>query len=188
MTDVRLAGKSVAILVANGFEELEMTETQRALLKAGAAVKVISPEQGLVNGWMEAAWGHYFPVDCPVSEVLGSDFHMLVLPGGVRGIAKLKQNAHVKRIISHFMDAGKPVAAIDQGVELLAFVQKIAGRTLTAPQSLRPLLEEAGATWSDDLIVRDGQILTAQSQEVLAAFVMQTLTLCAGEQTVQQAA
>ncbi len=188
MTDKTLAGKSIAILIANGFEEMEMTEMQRALLKAGANVKVISPEQGLVNGWLEAGWGHYFPVDRPVGEVLGSDFDMLVLPGGERSITKLKQNAHVKRIVGHFMDAGKPLAAIDQGVELLATVQKIAGRTLTATPSLQPVLEEAGAVWSAEPIAVDGRIITAQGLEVLAPFVMQTLKMFAEAAQVQQAA
>ena len=48
--DQPLAGKTIAILVANGFEEVEMTEAQRALLKTGAILRTISPEQGLVNG------------------------------------------------------------------------------------------------------------------------------------------
>jgi protease I len=77
--DQPLAGKTIAILVANGFEEIEMTEPQRALLKAGATVRLISPEQGLVNGWHGAAWGHYFPVDRGIAEVLGADFDREVM-------------------------------------------------------------------------------------------------------------
>ena len=123
--DQPLAGKTIAILVANGFEETEMTEPQRALLKTGATLKVLSPEQGLVNGWHGKAWGHYFPVDQQIAEVLAADFDMLILPGGERSVAKLAANPHIRRIVSSFMDGGKPVAAIDDGVSLLAVAQKV---------------------------------------------------------------
>src|SRR3546814_15118488 len=86
LMDHPLAGKTVAILVANGFEELEMTEPQRALLGAGATLKLVSPEQGLVNGWHGKAWGHYFPIDTQISEALAADFDALLVPGGKRGI------------------------------------------------------------------------------------------------------
>src|SRR3546814_4592100 len=97
--DHPLAGKTVAILVANGFEELEMTEPQRALLGAGATLKLVSPEQGLVNGWHGKAWGHYFPIDTQISEALAADFDALLVPGGKRGIEKLAQNPHTKRLL-----------------------------------------------------------------------------------------
>jgi protease I len=179
--DQPLAGKTIAILVANGFEEIEMTEPQRALIKAGAAVRVISPEQGLVNGWHGAAWGHYFPVDKGIAEVLGADFDMLVLPGGTRSVTKLGQNPHTKRILAGFMDGGKPVAAIGDGVELLAHVQKAKGRSVAAPEGSRAALEEAGAAISaEEPVVTDKVLVTAAGQENVAAFV-ETLLRVFGE-------
>ncbi|WP_207485781.1 DJ-1/PfpI family protein [Arenibaculum pallidiluteum] len=178
--DQPLAGKTIAILVANGFEEIEMTEPQRALLKAGATVRVISPEQGLVNGWHGAAWGHYFPVDRGIAEVLGADFDMLVLPGGTRSVAKLSQNPHTKRILSGFMDGGKPVAAIGDGVELLVHVQKAKGRTVAAPEAARAALTEAGATISEDAVVTDKVLVTAVGQDAVGSFV-ETLLKVFGE-------
>ncbi|QJE74164.1 peptidase C56 [Aerophototrophica crusticola] len=171
MTDQPLAGKTVAILVANGFEELEMTEPQRALLKQGAAPKIISPEQGLVNGWHGAAWGHYFPTDKHVGDVLAADFDLLVLPGGDRSVAKLANNPHTRRIIGSFMDAGKGVAAIGKGVELLAVAERAKGRTVTAAESAHAALEAAGAKLSEDAIVTDRFLVTAKDQENLADFI-----------------
>ncbi|HYD30613.1 MAG TPA: DJ-1/PfpI family protein [Azospirillaceae bacterium] len=169
--DQPLAGKSIAILVANGFEETEMTESQRALLKAGAAVRVISVEKGLVNGWQGKGWGHYFPVDKMVGEALGADYDMLLLPGGERSTAKLSQSAHTRRIVGHFLDARKPIAAMDAGIELLAIQAKLKGRTLTSLPQHREAVEAAGATWVDESLVEDKATVTARGVENLPAFV-----------------
>lgn len=171
MTEQLLAGKNVAILVANGFEELEMTEPQRALLKAGAKPKIISPEQGLVNGWHGSAWGHYFPTDRHVGDVLAADFDLLVLPGGDRSVAKLATNPHTRRIIGSFVDAGKGIAAFGKGVELLALVERIKGRTVTGADSAKPALEAAGVKWSEEAITLDRFLLTAQSNEDMAEII-----------------
>lgn len=171
MTEQLLAGKNIAILVANGFEELEMTEPQRALLKAGASPKIISPEQGLVNGWHGAAWGHYFPTDRHVGDVLAADFDLLVLPGGDRSVAKLASNPHTRRIIGSFMDAGKGVAAFGKGVELLAVADRVKGRDVTGAESAKEALEAAGAKWSEETIVTDRFLVTAQSNDDMAEII-----------------
>lgn len=172
MMDQILAGKTVAILVANGFEETEMTEPQRALLKTGAMLRIVSPEQGLVNGWHGTSWGHYFPVDKPVGEVLASDFDMLLLPGGDRSIAKLQQSAHTKRIVTHFLDAGKPIAAIGGGTALIAVAGKLKGRSVSAPEALRAELEAAGAVFSEEPVeVAANGLVTSRGTDDLTAFV-----------------
>ncbi|CAK0744207.1 protease I [Azospirillaceae bacterium] len=189
MDDKPLAGNIVAIMVANGFEETEMTEPQRALLKAGATLKTISVEQRLVNGWHGKGWGHYFPVDKQISDVLGADFNMLLLPGGERSTTKLLQNPHTTRIVGHFLDAGKPIAAMDHGVELLAIARKLKGRMLTGAPAIRAKLEAAGAVWQEDqTMVVDGPLLTAQGLDALPGFVEQMLKGFAESITVKKAA
>lgn len=164
--DQPLAGKTVAILVANGFEETEMTEPQRALLSAGAKLKLVSPEQGLVNGWHGKAWGHYFPVDTPISEALAADFDALIIPGGKRGIEKLMQGAHTKRLLKGFVDAGKPIAAVGDAPVLLVAAERAQGRTVVANEEARQLLEQAGAKIADgeQQIVVDRTLITATSE------------------------
>ena len=186
--DQPLAGKTIAILVANGFEEVEMTEAQRALLKTGAILRTISPEQGLVNGWHGRAWGHYFPVDKQVGEVLGSDYDMLVLPGGERSVAKLQNSAHTKRIVGHFLDAGKPIAAIDQGIQLLAIPGKLNGRTVVSVEAFAEELTAAGATLSDEAVVVDGVTLTARGPDDVPAFVEQLMKVFGEAAQVKKAA
>ncbi len=189
VADQNLAGKKIAILVANGFAETQLTSPQRALIEAGAKVKVISPEQGLVNGWHDTAWGHYFPVDEQIDSVLGSDYDMLMLPGGKRSIAKLVQTEHTARIIKSIIDAGKPVAAIGDGVGLLAFSERASGRRVTGAEEVLESLEKAGAEIAaDEAIVHDGDVLTARDAEALDEFVEAMLNLFAAPEKLQDAA
>lgn len=116
-----LQGLKVAILAANGFDQQDFTETQKLLNAAGAGVKVVSPDQGLVNGWEGTGWGHHFPVDQQLATALGADFDMLVVPGGQRSMDKLKTTAHTKRIVNSFMSAGKKVVMFGDAVSLLDF-------------------------------------------------------------------
>ncbi len=169
MTDQPLAGKSIAILVSSGFEELEMTEPQRALLKLGASLKIVSPDPGLVNGWHGQAWGHYFPIDVSIGSMLAADYDMLLIPGGARHVGKLKDNPHTKRIVGSFVDGQKPVAVIDDGVVLLG--AKAKGRRITSSEGVREELEGAGARWTDEPVVVDDTLVTAKGHEALDTFV-----------------
>ena len=186
--DKVLTGCTVAIMVASGFEETELTEPQRALLKAGATLKTISPDQGLANGWHGKGWGHFFPIDLQIGEVLGADFDMLLLPGGERSINKLAPNPHTKRIVGHFLDAGKPIAAIDQGVSLLPLARKLKGRTVAAPSALKEALEAAGAAWLDEPIATDRNLLTGRNAESLPAFIEQMLRIFSEANQLKKAA
>ena len=94
--DKRLSGKTVAILVANGFHEEDMTETQKALASEGAIPRVVSTEVGLVNGWHEGTWGHNFYVEVKPKDVLPSQYDALLLPGGDRGVKTLLESAHAR--------------------------------------------------------------------------------------------
>lgn len=168
-----LAGLKVALLIANGFNETEFSEIQRALLKAGAHIKTISTEKTLANGWLDNGWGHYFPVDQHISDALASDFDALVLTGGERSVAKLMGNPHSKRIIGHFFDAMKPLAAFNEAVTLLTLTGKLEGRTVTADKA-DPQMAAAGARVTDDVTTMDGNLLTIQSHE--ARLLIEALT------------
>ncbi len=161
-----IAEKTIAIIAANGFDENHMTALQRALTKAKAPHKIIAPEQGLVNGWQNNGWGHYFTVDVMINTALGSDFDALVLVGGERGAEKLKANPHTRRIVNHFLEAGKPVAAIGAGVGLLALSAKSAGRAVAASAALHEALKAAGMDVSGDAQVQDGHVLTSTGGDI----------------------
>jgi protease I len=182
-----LTGKKVALLVANGFDENQMTEIQRALTKAKATLKTIAPEQGVVNGWQDNGWGHYFPVDVQINEALGSDFDMLVLPGGERGIAKLKANPHARRIIGHFLEAGKPVAAVGAGVGLLALSTRISGRMVAASADMQDDLKAAGAALSEEAQEVDTNLFTANGDD-LEIWVVEAVEFFGAVEQIKEAA
>lgn len=163
MTDQPLAGKTIAILVASGFEEVHMTEPQRALLAAGAIVRLVSPDSGVVNGWHGQAWGHYFPVDVPLSSALAADFDALLMPGGQRSVDKLASSAHGQRFLRGFADGSKPIVALGAAVSLLAGAERIKGRTVAANEDLRAAIADAGGTVADESLAIDNGLLTATS-------------------------
>src|SRR3546814_5883866 len=105
-------------MLANGFDEIEFTEQQKKLIEAGATTKVVSRANGLVNGWYEGSWGHFFPVDVDLAETLAVDFDGLVVPGGMRSVEKLAEEAHSKRVLKAFMRASMPVAVIGDAGKL----------------------------------------------------------------------
>ena len=182
-----IAGKAIAILAANGFDENQMTEIQRALTTAKAKFKTVAPENGVVNGWQKDHWGHYFPVDSHISEALGSDFDFLVIPGGERAMTKLKANLHTRRIVNHFLEAGKPIAAIGSGVSLLALSPKVAGLTVAASSDAHEELIAAGAIISEDTQEMSEQVLTANGEDT-PAWVEQAMELFAEAEQELQAA
>lgn len=176
-----LATPSIAILVANGFDESHMTLVQRSLTKESLSYKIVAPEQGLVNGWQDNAWGHYFTVDEQISSAMGSDYDFLILIGGERGAAKLKTNPHTRRIINHFLDAQKPVAAIGSGVGLLALSTKSAGLSVCAAQDLAAELTAAQISLvSGESMHVDGAVLTSDGAQldVWADELMKLISTC----------
>ena len=102
----------VAILVADGFEQQEMTEPRKALDEAGAVTQIVAPVKGEVEGWNHFDKGDRFPVDENLEEANAEDFDALLLPGGVANPDQLRMNEKAIRFIRSFFDAGKPVAVI----------------------------------------------------------------------------
>lgn len=145
-----LAGLKIAILIANGFNEAEMTSFQRGLLEAGANPRIVSVENGLANGWQGTTWGHYFAVDCPLPDALAADYDALVIPGGQRSLDKLKLTAHTRRFIGGFMAAHKPMAVIGDAIQLLVHTGQIKNVMVTGHETLKSMVTEAGGLWADN--------------------------------------
>ena len=78
-----LEGMKIAILVDDGFEQVELVEPRAALDKAGAETFIVSPKDKRVRGWNFTDWGELFPVDVPLDQAEPDMFDALHLPGGV---------------------------------------------------------------------------------------------------------
>jgi len=183
-----LPGTKIAILVSNGFNQQDMTDTQKLLNSMGVSLKIISPDQGLVNGWEGAGWGHHFAVDQQLSTALGADFDILVVPGGQRSMDKLKTTAHTRRFVNSFVSAGKPVVLFNEAIDLLVYAEQISGRTVSGPEAMKDAVVQAGAVWAEQSPVIDGSLYTGSvaNEEERAVFVSGMLDFFIAHATVNQ--
>jgi len=165
-----LNGKKVAILVTNGFEQIELEDPKKALEAAGAQTQIVSPDPGTVFGWQHTNWGDKFAVDVPLARASVQDYDALLLPGGVMNPDKLRMNQQAVEFVRAFFDAGKPVAAICHGPWMLIEAGVVKGRTLTSYPSLQTDLKNAGAKWVDREVVVDNGLVTSRNPDDLPAF------------------
>ncbi|MHC2990691.1 glutamine amidotransferase [Pontibacter sp. HJ8] len=165
-----LKGKKIAILVTDGFEQVELTEPQKALEAAGAETHLIAPKEGEVKGWNHTDWGEKFKVDRKLSSVQAEDYHALLLPGGVMNPDKLRGDKEAVAFVSHFMEVNKPVAAICHGPWTLIETGKVKGRKMTSYHTLKTDLRNAGADWVDQEVVVDKGLVTSRNPDDIPAF------------------
>ncbi|MDB6022787.1 MAG: protease [Pedosphaera sp.] len=165
-----LRGKRIAILVENGFEQVEMTEPRKALDEAGAETDLISPVDKKVKSWDFTKWGRSFKVDVPLSEAQGYEYDALLLPGGVINPDKLRINPQAVEFVRSFFDAGKPVASICHGPWTIIETGAARGRRMTSWPSLRTDLRNAGAEWVDEEVVVDNRLVTSRKPDDIPAF------------------
>jgi protease I len=175
--NTNLNGLRVAILIENGFEQVEMTEPRQALDRAGARTQIVSPVQGQVKGWKSTEWGTMFPVDVPLDRANASDFDALLLPGGVMNPDKLRMNPTAVQFVRSFMQAGKPVAAICHGPWTLVEADAVLGRKLTSWPSLQTDIRNAGGKWLDETVVVDSNLVTSRKPDDIPAFNEQMISV-----------
>jgi protease I len=170
MTTGTLQGKKVAILVTDGFEQVELLEPRKALDEAGATTRVVSPAGKKVKGWNHKEWGNEVPVDVSLDSAKSEEFDALLLPGGVMNPDQLRMNPKAVEFVKHFAEAGKPVAAICHGPWTLLEAGAVRGRTMTYWPSLKTDLKNAGATWVDKEVVNDQGLVTSRKPDDIPAF------------------
>lgn len=158
-----LFGEKVAILVANGFNEQDLISMQRLAQDLGAGVSIISMMHGLVNSWNGMGWGLNFAVDALLNESLAVDFDILMMPSGMRSAQKLRTTAHTRRFIGGFMDASKPVIAVGEAMDLMAYAEKIDGKSVAAPEAMAEIVAGAGATMVAEDRMIDGSLMSVKS-------------------------
>jgi protease I len=165
-----LKGKKVAILVADGFEQVELTEPRRALTSAGATTHIVSPRGGRVKGWAKTDWGDEVEVDVVLADADPENYDALLLPGGVMNPDHLRKNSDAVNFVKRFFQEGKPVAAICHAPWLLVEADVVRGRTLTSYESIRTDLRNAGAEWVDREVVVDAGLVTSRNPDDIPAF------------------
>jgi len=162
--------KKIAILVADGFEQVEMTEPRQALDAAGAQTYIISPNSDTVQGWNHFDKGDHFTVDVALESANPSDYDALLLPGGVANPDQLRINEQAVQFVQSFFAAGKPVAAICHAPWTLIEADVVKGREVTSWPSLETDLKNAGAHWVDQEVVVDRGLITSRNPQDIPAF------------------
>ncbi len=165
-----LTDKIIAILVTDGFEQVEFTKPKEAVENAGAKVHVISLEGGKIQGFNHAEKADQFDVDKTVDSVNAADYDGLILPGGVHNPDTLRTNEKAVSFVRDFFTQHKPVAAICHGPWTLIEAGVVKGRTVTSWPSLKTDLENAGATWVDEEVHVDQGLVTSRNPDDIPAF------------------
>ena len=171
MPDAPLTGKTIAFAVANeGIEQVELEEPWKAVRAAGGTPILVSVEPGTVQAFNHLDKGDTFDVDVTFSEASPANYDGLVLPGGVANPDALRMDEEAVAFVKGFFEADKPVAAICHAAWTLVEADVVKGRRLTSWPSLQTDLRNAGATWSDEQVVRDGKLVTSRNPDDLPAF------------------
>lgn len=177
MADQDLKGMKIAILVTNGFEQVEMTEPRRALKEGRAKTFLIAPQTGRVQGMNHHEMGDAFPVDLTLEEADPEDFDGVLLPGGVRNADLLRVERKAQEFVQALDRQGKPIAVICHGPWLLVSAELTRGRKLTSYHTLKDDILNAGGTWEDREVVRDRNWVSSRQPRDIPAFNREMIRL-----------
>lgn len=166
----KIADANILIMATDGFEESELFGPLGILKERGATVTLASPSLTPIQATVRDDPGRTIRPDLMIAEAKAGDFDALILPGGVINPDALRTNRFAVELVRAFVATRKPVAAICHGPWLLVEADVLKGRTATGWKSIRTDLRNAGATLSDDRVVSDGRIITAQSPKDVDAF------------------
>ena len=168
--DKQLDGLTVAFLVADLFEQVELTEPRRALEAAGAKTVIVSHDGPVVRGMHHEKIGDRFDVDADLAQADPARYDALVLPGGTMNADALRVVESAQRFVQAMQDANKPIAVICHGPWLLVSAGLVPGRTLTSWPSLQDDIRNAGGTWVDREVVVDANWISSRKPADLPAF------------------
>ncbi|MDC0713549.1 type 1 glutamine amidotransferase [Stigmatella sp. ncwal1] len=166
----KLKGLRVAVLAADGFEQVELTQPVKKLRREGACVKIISLLPTAIRGMNHLVPGKKVRVDAPLKKVKAADFDALLLPGGLANPDTLRQSELAREFVTDFDRLGRPVAVICHGPWLLISAGLVRDRRLTSWPGIQDDVRNAGGHWEDAAVVRDGTWVSSRGPQDLPAF------------------
>lgn len=166
----KIADARILIMATDGFEESELFGPRAILMARGATVKLASPSLTPIQATVLDDPGRTIRPDLTIADAKVQDFDALFLPGGVINPDSLRTNRFAVELVRAFANARKPVAAICHGPWLLVEANVLRGVQATSWKSIRTDLRNAGAELSEERVVTDGKLVTAQAPEDVEAF------------------
>ncbi len=158
-------GRRAAVIIAANFEDSEATSPIQALEKAGVDVTVIAKSTGPVKGKK----GTEVQATATIADADVTAFDLLVIPGG-GAPENLRIDPVAVEFTRAFVVSGKPVGSICHGAQLLISAKVLQGRTVTAVNKIRDDILNAGATYVDEELHIDGNLITSRIPDDLPAF------------------
>ncbi|MFD4405430.1 type 1 glutamine amidotransferase domain-containing protein [Nocardia sp. NPDC058499] len=166
-----LTGQRVAVLAADGVEQVELVQPRSAVEDAGASTALLSLKPGEIQAMNhDVEKGDTFRVDRVVGECSPDEFDALLLPGGTTNPDKLRQDPDAVRFVRDFFATGKPVGVICHGPWTLVEADVVRGRTLTSYPSVRTDIRNAGGNVVDEEVVTDHGLVSSRNPGDLPAF------------------
>ena len=162
-----LEGKRIAILVEEDFEDAEVVEPMRALTDSGARVVIVG--SGSKEKYRGKRGTAEVTAETTADKVKVEDFDALIVPGGYAS-DKMRLYQSMIDLVKKAHDAGKLIAAVCHGPQLLISADIVRGRQVTSWPSIAVDLKNAGATWIDEPVVRDGNLITSRKPADLPRF------------------
>lgn len=161
-----VAGRRVAILVEDEFEDRELSGPAEILRRAGVDVVLVGPTAG---AQYRGKKGELVTADLAAGRARARDFDALVIPGG-HAPDRMRMRHAMVDLTRDMVAAGKPVAAICHGPQLLISVNALRGRTVTCWPSIAIDVKNAGGLYVDRPVVEDGNLITSRKPDDVPAF------------------
>jgi protease I len=168
---MELSGKRAAVLVEQMYQEMEVWYPVYRLREAGCKVTLVGTEAGTTYA---SKLGYPVKSEKAARDVSANDFDLLVIPGGYSP-DYMRRCEPMVRLVSTMAEQGKPVAAICHGPWMLCSTQALKGRKATCFFAIKDDVINAGATYVDAEVVRDGNIITSRKPDDLPAFMQAIL-------------
>lgn len=175
--DSTLNGMRVAILVTDGFEQVELTGPQEAMEKQGVISKIVAQKAGKVQGFHHDEKGDSFNVDLTFDKANPEDFDAVLLPGGVFNGDALRAIPEAQQFVQRIDEAGKPIFVICHGGWILVSAGLVEGRTMTSWPTLQDDIRNAGGNWVDEKVVVDGNWVSSRKPDDIPAFNQKLIDL-----------
>ena len=166
-----LEGQKIALLAADGVEQVELEQPRDAVQNAGAETELLSLESGRIQAMnSDINPADTFEVDKVVGDASVGDYEGLIVPGGAVNPDNLRMDTDAVSFVQEFFKTGKPVGVICHGPWVLIEADVAKGRRLTSYPSIRTDLRNAGAEVVDEEVVTDAGLVTSRSPDDLPAF------------------
>lgn len=160
------ARKRVAMLIEDEFDDAQVNDTVAALRAAGVEVVLVAPLAGRAYTGQRGAQA---TADVPGGKARAKDFDAVVIPGG-HAPDRMRMRHALVDLVRDAVAAGKPVAAICHGPQLLISVNALRGRSVTCWPSIAIDVKNAGGLYMDKPVVEDGPIITARKSDDIPLF------------------